>query len=128
MTTVTAPVTQMPEFDYRITYYLSGPMAGYPEFNFPMFQKAMEQLTASGINILSPHQIKHAKADQPWEEFLRVDLIEMLQECAGIILLPGWPQSKGARMELDAALKLSWPVYYYDPETMTLVNMNRSAA
>jgi hypothetical protein len=37
----------------------------------------------------------------------------------------GWPQSKGARAELEIALTLGWPVYFYDTEAKMITNMNK---
>lgn len=126
MIKISAPVLNMDEFDYSITYYVSGPMAGYTDHNFPLFEKANLMLEDSGIKTLSPHNVEHEGENLRWHDYLRGDLIEMLSFCGGIILLPGWPQSSGAGLELYNAKALGWPVYYFDPETMTLTNMNRS--
>ena len=115
----------MLEIDRSIRYYISGPMAGYPEMNFPMFAEAVKFCNYHKIPNLSPHLIQHKSGDQPWEEFLRKDIEEMLKHCSGIILLPGWPQSKGARMELSTALTLNWPVHFLDPHAKELLNMNK---
>lgn len=105
--------------------YLSGPMAGYADNNFPAFQSAFNTLTEQGHVILSPHHIAHPEGSQ-WVDFLRRDLSVMLEQCHGIVLLKGWPQSKGARLELTTALALDWPVYYF--EAGMLVPMNRAEA
>jgi hypothetical protein len=49
----------------------------------------------------------------------------MVEHCSGIILLRGWPQSRGARLELSTAVALDWPVYYYDQGVLHC--MNRAA-
>jgi hypothetical protein len=51
----------------------------------------------------------------------------MLLDCGAIILLPGWPQSKGARNELIIAMMLNLKVYYYNPHgAERLTDMNFS--
>jgi hypothetical protein len=105
-------------------HYLSGPMAGYPENNFPAFQQAQDELTSLGYSVLSPHTINHG-ATVEWADFLRRDIAIMVEHCSGIILLRGWPQSRGARLELSTAVALDWPVYYYDQGVLHC--MNRAA-
>lgn len=117
-------------FDLDKTYYLSGPMAGYPHNNFPAFEVASKQLRDAGLKILSPHEVAGPEgSDQneentTWAAYLRRDLIPMLHLAGGIILIKGWPQSRGARLELHVALSLEMPVWYY--ERYTLHNMNGS--
>jgi hypothetical protein len=99
-------------------------MAGYPENNFPAFQSAFDLCQDYSIKVLSPHMIKHVGDNLQWSDYLRGDLIEMLDKCSGLILINGWPQSKGARLELSTAVGLDWPVYYLDITTATITNMN----
>jgi hypothetical protein len=109
-------------FAFDKTYYLSGPMAGYPELNFPAFDEAAEDLRAAGISIISPAEIAIDKEEPSNEDYLANDFAVMAAQCEGIILLKGWPRSVGARAELEIALTLKWPVYYY--ENYLLINMN----
>lgn len=95
-------------------WYISGPMAGYPENNFPAFAAAEKALTGLGIKVLSPHTIDHGNATE-WVDFLRKDIEIMVQECNGLVLIRGWAQSRGsARMELPVAIGLEWPILYWD--------------
>lgn len=103
------------------TYYISGPMAGYPEHNFPAFQHAKENLTTQGFKVSSPHDVDHGDTTE-WSDFLRRDIGIMVEQCSGIILLSGWPQSRGARLELATALALEWPVLYFDGTTVHFMN------
>ena len=113
-------------FAFDRTYYLSGPMAGYPELNFPAFDEAAEDLRAAGIEIISPAELVLDKDDPCNEDYLANDFSVMAAQCQGIILLKGWPSSTGARAELEIALTLKWPVYYY--ENFVLIDMNRGGA
>lgn len=102
-------------------FYLSGPMSGLAEFNVPAFKAATETLRANGFAVVAPHELLDVGA-QPWAQCLRADLVALVG-CDALILLPGWPQSRGARLELTTALGLDMPIYYWDG-TM-LGDMNR---
>lgn len=106
-------------------YYLSGPMSGLPEFNYPAFASAAADLRSVGCDVLSAHEIDHGgpAGSLPWGAYLRNDLREMVT-CDALILLEGWPSSKGARLELAVALGLEMPVYFYR-EDVGLISMQR---
>ena len=112
--------------DLHITYYISGPMAGYPDLNFPAFQRAKDALTLCGYSVFSPHDVDHGETTE-WADFLRNDIKIMMERCSGIILLRGWPQSKGSRLELATAVALNWPVLYFDGRTAHYC-MNRGSS
>lgn len=106
------------------TWYLSGPMSGIDEFNFPAFAYAAKELRAQGLTIISPHE--NDVIDQgEWSDYLRVDLVRMLEQCDGIILLRGWTKSRGAKLELFVAMSLDCSVAYFDECRNRLVNMER---
>lgn len=97
--------------------YISGPMTGIASFNFPAFECAAGVLREQGHDVLSAHEVDHGEkitGGLPWTTYLRGDLRAMLVECDAIVLLHGWPKSRGARLELDVALALEMKVYYYD--------------
>lgn len=105
----------------QITYYLSGPMHGIPLQNYPAFQAACDNLRSAGYRILSPHEkdtSATAAESVSWEAHLREDLTLLLSSCGGVILLPGWPTSAGARLELTVALALSMPIYFYEGQRL----------
>lgn len=115
-----------PDFDFDLTYYLSGPMAGYPEHNWPAFEKATQVLRDTGVKLISPDEVNPAanlSAPPTYPvHFLKADIIEMITKADGIILLKGWPRSRGAKAELSIALDLEYPVWYY--HDFQLINMN----
>lgn len=123
---MTAPGTDLSEskaFDFNITYYLSGPMSGYENHNFEAFELAAQHLRDSGVSLIAPSELKPPQ-DEPEEmDYLAHDFAVMSSACKGIILLKGWPASRGARAELEIALTLGWPVYFY--HDFALIDMNR---
>lgn len=93
--------------------YVSGPMTGLPEFNFPAFTSAAERLRAMGHDVVSPHEVAHDDNGEPgtiaWGVYLKRDLAEMLT-CDTILLLPGWETSRGATLELYVATQVGMTV------------------
>lgn len=121
-----APKRWSDPMDLKLTYYLSGPMKGYPDHNWPAFQHASEVLRNTGITVISPHEVNPMANKTVSEryplEYLQADVIEMVSQCSGLILLKGWPSSRGARVELELALSLEWPIWFYDEYRLTAMS------
>jgi hypothetical protein len=81
--------------------YLSGPMSNLPELNFPAFHAAAVSLRASGYEVINPAEIT-TDPDANWEDCLRLDIAQLVT-CVGIALLPGWENSRGAKLEKHIA-------------------------
>lgn len=89
--------------------YLSGPMSGYPEFNFPAFFEAATQLQQRGYQVVNPAQL-NAIGDA-WVDCIRRDLLALLDpRVKGLALLPGWMFSRGSQVERYVAYVLGLPV------------------
>jgi hypothetical protein len=94
------------------TVYISGPMTGLPDLNFPAFHAAAQQLRGLGLNAVNPAEINPDNG-MSWEACMRAD-IKALCDCDAIALLPGWERSKGAHLELHIAHRLNLDVVYTD--------------
>jgi hypothetical protein len=81
--------------------YISGPMSGIAEHNFPAFNAEAARLRALGYDVVNPVDI-NPDPGKPWHDCLRADIIAML-ECDTLALLPGWEISEGANLELHIA-------------------------
>lgn len=108
--------------------YISGPMRGYPEHNYPAFNEAAEVLRSYADEVVNPADNFKGRTDLPQETYLRVDVGVMAERCNAIYFLPGWQNSAGARLEWQVAKGLgfdilneyvegdetdtSWPVEY----------------
>lgn len=77
--------------------YLSGPMSGIAEHNFPAFNAEAARLRSLGFDVVNPVDV-NPDPGMTWEACLRRDLAEMLT-CDAIALLPGWQNSRGAQLE-----------------------------
>lgn len=92
-------------------YYLSGPMTGLPDYNRPAFNEAANQLRAHGFVVWNPAEEFDATTIYPRKVYLRKD-IEALLKCDAIVMLDGWENSAGAKLELDIARELELPVFF----------------
>ena len=92
--------------------YLSGPMTGRPEFNFPAFHAAAKELRAKGLGVVSPAEIE-PEGEKTWANCMRAD-IKALCDCCTVVLLPGWEDSKGANIEARLALNLGMRVVEFE--------------
>jgi hypothetical protein len=105
------------------TYYLAGPMSGIPQFNFPLFYRVTETLRIAGMDVVSPAELddqedKGAAMSSPdgdhtnrvhmgnktWADFLARDVKLIADKVQGIIFLPDWHKSRGARLEAFVGL------------------------
>ena len=84
--------------------YISGPMTGLPDLNFPAFNAAAASLRALGFEAINPAEV-NPDASMPWEQCMRAD-IKALCDCDCIVLLPGWENSRGAHLEVHIAHRL----------------------
>lgn len=112
-------------------YYVAGPMTGYPQFNYPAFDRAAKDLRQRGFEVVSPaeldDEITRAAAllssdgapgtgstnGETWGDFLARDVKLVADVIDGIVVLPGWQNSKGARLETFIAFLCSKPIYHY---------------
>lgn len=96
--------------------YIAGPMTGLPEFNYPAFYKAEEQLGAAGYEIENParNELKDRPLGEPmWLSFMRMSLVQ-ISTVDGMALLDGWASSSGATLEAHIGRGLKLPVLYLD--------------
>lgn len=113
------------------TFYLAGPMTGIPQFNFPAFDEAAKKLRERGWDIVSPAELDEAetRADalaspdgklidgkssgKTWGDFLARDVKLIADQCGGVVFLPGWEKSKGAKLEAFVALLCKYEFHFY---------------
>lgn len=95
-------------------YYLAGPMSGLPQFNFPAFYAATAALRSAGYDIISPAELDDkddagvamaskdgnpTSVNRTWGDFLARDVKIISEQAQGIIYLPNWWTSRGAKLE-----------------------------
>lgn len=92
--------------------YVSGPMSGLPEFNYPAFHDAKHRLEEAGYEVLSPADLGF-RAGWEWVDYMEKD-VEMVFAADGIATLAGWERSKGARIEHRIARGRGLPIETLD--------------
>jgi len=104
-------------------YYLCGPIdsIGHKSDNVAAFEEATKKLRKLGFTVMSPVEL--GTDGLPYLEFIRRDMKQLL-ECDGLILLPGWPQSRGCKIEVMLAMQLNMKLFYYIANTVRLLDMN----
>lgn len=112
--------------------YLAGPMSNLPQFNFPAFYMAAAALRAQGFEVISPAELDDAEdngkamksetgnpidANRTWGSFLARDVKVIAdQGVEGIVFLPNWQNSRGARLEATVGLlQKNFQFFSYDP-------------
>lgn len=97
-------------------WYLAGPMSNIPQFNIPAFDEAASELRSKGYDVLSPAELDSpevreaalksetgARGDvesiETWGDMLARDVKIISDDVGGIIFLPDWYKSQGARLE-----------------------------
>lgn len=89
--------------------YLSGPMTGLPEYNYPAFRSAAETLRSFGQQVFDPSEAFEGRTDLPKEIYMRKDIEELLKADV-VALLPGWQTSSGAQLEVEVAKQCGIPI------------------
>lgn len=97
--------------DCKPLLYIAGPMTGLADFNRPAFRMMADRLRRKGYRVVNPAELPGETLNNPWDWYMRRDLAELVK-CDGIVLLPGWEQSKGARLEHHVAVTLGMTVTY----------------
>jgi hypothetical protein len=111
-------------------------MSNLPQFNFPAFYAAAKELRAQGFDVVSPAELddqedkgaalKSTNGDvndrtivkKTWGDFLARDVKLLSDEgIEGIVFLPNWQASKGAKLEAYVGLLQKFRYWTYDPVT-----------
>lgn len=95
--------------------YLAGPMSGLKDSNYPAFHAAAAGLRAKGWHVENPAENPEPPC-KSWEAYMRMAIAQLVT-CDGIALLPGWENSRGAKLEMDLALQLRLDVVFLSTKT-----------
>jgi hypothetical protein len=90
--------------------YISGPMTGIKDHNFPAFNCLAAKLRAHGYEVVNPTELDNADTTKSWGDYMKRD-IPLIVECDGVVLLDGWEESRGAKIEVFLAISLKMKIY-----------------
>lgn len=85
----------------KLVYYIAGPMTGTEDMGRARFNAMEVRLRGMGMSVLNPACLP---LDMPPERYMPICLA-MLREADVVLLLDGWDESEGARLEHDFAVK-----------------------
>jgi len=101
-------------------------MRGIWEYNFPAFHEATAKLREQGWDVWSPAEREEQSGFNPKTDeaqstayYMRQDLPAVCESDA-VIVLSGWEESVGARLEVHTALECDIPVYRYEDGSQIL--------
>lgn len=77
------------------TVYIAGKMSGLPDLGRVAFDRAESKLRGAGYRVINPACMND---DLPRTAYMPICL-SMLQQADALVLLPGWKDSPGARLE-----------------------------
>jgi hypothetical protein len=113
-----------------VRLYVAGPMTGLPRYNFPAFDTMAGLLRAQGHVVVSPAELDDpadraaalaspdgrmhngAHMGKTWGDFLARD-VKLIADggIEGIVVLPGWHRSRGARLETFVGFLCGLTIY-----------------
>ena len=93
--------------------YIAGRMTGVLSYNYPAFFAEAEKWRQAGWDVTNPAEHFCGVTTLPREVYLR-RAFRTLCLCHAIRLLPGWKESRGARMELRMARAMGLRVFKPD--------------
>ena len=99
------------DFD-RAYIYLSGSMTGQPDWNKPLFDEYEKRLYKMGaVYVYNPAWDASDDNDRSHEFYMLRDLSTLTRRIEGgcpffdyVVMIPGWEESEGARVEREVAL------------------------
>lgn len=107
--------------------YIAGPMSGYKDLNFPLFDAAAAYLRGLGHDVVNPADMDRLVGvdETQYESLTQVpeklrqdalarDFLELCT-CDAIALLPNWDKSRGAKAERFVAEQLGLKVFHLVP-------------
>jgi hypothetical protein len=90
--------------------YIAGPMTGIADFNRAAFNYAAEKLKGMGYQVENPAKNNEYLPTPPnWRAYMTLALNQLLK-CERVVLLPGWENSRGAKIEAQLARDLGMEV------------------
>lgn len=89
--------------------YISGPMTGRIDFNYPMFNSVAQVIRSFGYIVYNPAESFNGRTDLPKEVYMKEDIgLVLKSDC--VVTLPDWEESTGAQLEVEVAKACGIPI------------------
>ncbi len=116
--------------------YIAGPMSGIAQFNYPAFEQAAATVRGLGYDAHSPAEMDSPEvralalasttgnlaelgpSGETWGDMLAADVKLIADKLGGVLLLDGWAQSRGARLEAFVCLSVQKPLFQLADDTL----------
>ncbi len=96
--------------------YISGPMTGISDSNYPLFNLVAKTLRDKGYRVWNPAEIPPpplGTSESPW--FYYMDrCLKAVTSTQAMLQLPGWEKSLGAGMEYKVAQDYTLPIIQFE--------------
>jgi hypothetical protein len=92
---------------------LIGKMTGMEGWNYSAFDEAASRLREAGHVVFNPAETAGGDTTLPRSYYMRASIGGLLN-AEGVVTLPGWETSPGAKTEIRVALALGLPVFSYE--------------
>ena len=98
-------------FGHRKKLYISGPITNHPNY-LTEFKAVEDRLRSMGFQPINPAKfISLLPIDMEYERTMHI-CYALIDVSDGIFMMQGWMKSRGAKLELEYALKHNKPDYY----------------
>jgi hypothetical protein len=106
---ITDHLPRRPEPGDGSVIYVAGPVTGLPDHGRWIFAHVTLVLRQAGYTVISPIELGKIE-NGTFEQYLDRDLREGVAKSTALVLLPGWPFSRGAMSELNMSVVMGHPV------------------
>ena len=96
--------------------YLAGKMTGMPDYNRPVLAEAAKTLRKEKHVVYNPGE---APSGLTYREYITRSMNWICNNAEGIVMLPGWEFSPGARAEYALAEALGLHIWYWPAKPLT---------
>ena len=102
--------------------YIAGPMTGYEDSNYPLFNEVATVLRDAEWEVINPAEWEPEVSptfsfNRKLAIYLREDF-EKLSTCGHVVFLPGWADSIGANCELFLAQMLGLTTHVWENDAV----------
>lgn len=103
--------------------YIAGKVTGEPLAECTMkFGQAQKELEALGFEVVNPLAVV-GDFQSPWESAMK-KCIKALVDCDGMVILPCWQDSKGAKIERQLAWDLNITIFNFNKLGLAVLQKN----